>query len=160
MPTAKKPTRTAGGQLGVVVNNVVSLRATADADSERVTQALIGEPRLLLLDEPLINLDPRHQHEIVTLVRDVQRERGLTVIFTTHEINPLLGVLDRVLYLGGGAAALGTVEAVITGPVLSRLYNAPIEVVRLGGRIFVFSGAADLEANAHRHDDSGHSHDA
>lgn len=125
-----------------------------------LAQALIGEPRLLLLDEPLINLDPRHQHEIVTLVRDVQRERGLTVIFTTHEINPLLGVLDRVLYLGGGAAALGTVEAVITGPVLSRLYNAPIEVVRLGGRIFVFSGAADLEANAHRHDDSGHSHDA
>lgn len=125
-----------------------------------LAQALIGEPRLLLLDEPLINLDPRHQHEIVTLVRDVQRERGLTVIFTTHEINPLLGVLDRVLYLGGGAAALGPVEAVITGPVLSRLYNAPIEVVRLGGRIFVFSGAADLEANAHRHDDGGHSHDA
>ncbi len=125
-----------------------------------LAQALIGEPRLLLLDEPLINLDPRHQQEIVTLVRDVQRERGLTVIFTTHEINPLLGVLDRVLYLGGGAAALGPVEAVITGPVLSRLYNAPIEVVRLGGRIFVFSGAADLEANAHRHDDSGHSHDA
>jgi zinc/manganese transport system ATP-binding protein len=117
-----------------------------------LAQALIGEPRLLLLDEPLINLDPRHQQEIVTLVRDVQRERNLTVIFTAHEINPLLEALDRVLYLGGGAAALGSVETVITGPVLSRLYGAPIEVVRLKGRIFVFSGHANLEAEAHRHE--------
>ncbi len=124
-----------------------------------LAQALIGRPRLLLLDEPLVNLDPRHQREIVALVRDVQRDLGLTVIFATHEINPLLGALDRVLYLGGGAAALGTVEAVITGPVLSRLYGAPIEVVRLGGRIFVFSGAANLEAEAHLHEDGvSHAH--
>ncbi len=124
-----------------------------------LAQALIGRPRLLLLDEPLVNLDPRHQREIVALVRDVQRDLGLTVIFATHEINPLLGALDRVLYLGGGAAALGTVETVITGPVLSRLYGAPIEVVRLGGRIFVFSGAANLEAEAHLHEDGvSHAH--
>ena len=123
-----------------------------------LAQALIGHPRLLLLDEPLVNLDPRYQQEIVALVRDVQRDLGLTVIFVAHEINPLLGALDRVLYLGAGAAALGSVEEVITAPVLSRLYGVPIEVVRLGGRIFVFSGSANLEADAHLHEEGGQNH--
>ncbi len=125
-----------------------------------LAQALIGRPRLLLLDEPLISLDPHHQHGVVDLVKSVQRELGVTVLFSAHELNPLLGALDLVLYLGGGQAALGTVEEVITGPVLSRLYGAPIDVVRLGGRIFVMSGGHDMEHDAHRHDvaEAGHDH--
>ena len=120
-----------------------------------LAQALLGRPRLLLLDEPLISLDPNHQRGVVALVRDLQRELGLTVLFSAHELNPLLGALDRVLYLGGGHAALGAVEEVITGPVLSRLYGAPIEVVRLDGRIFVMSGDHEIERDDHRH---GHHH--
>ena len=85
-------------------------------------------------------------------MRRLQQELGITVLFCAHELNPLLGALDRVLYLGGGRAALGTVAEVITGPVLSRLYGAPIDVVRLGGRVFVMSGDHDLEHQAHRHD--------
>ncbi len=65
--------------------------------------------------------------------------------------------MDRVLYLGNGQAALGSVDEVITGPVLSRLYGSEIEVVRLHGRIFVMSGSHDLEHDEHRHDD-GHAH--
>lgn len=103
-------------------------------------QALLGRPRLLLLDEPLISLDPRHQHAMVALVRSVQRRLGITVLFSAHELNPLLGALDQVLYLGRGQAALGGVAEIITGPVLSRLYGAPIDVVRAGGRIFVVAG--------------------
>ena len=122
-----------------------------------LAQALIGQPRLLLLDEPLISLDPRHQAEVVALVASLQRTLGITVLFSTHELNPLLGAVDRVLYLGNGQAALGTVEAVITGPVLSRLYGAEIEVVRLGGRIFVMSGGHDMESAAHQHE-NGHGH--
>ena len=60
-------------------------------------------------------------------------------------------MLDRVLYLGGGRAAIGTVDQVITGPVLSRLYGAEIEVLRTGGRIFVMSGAHEVEHDQHRH---------
>jgi zinc/manganese transport system ATP-binding protein len=78
------------------------------------------------------------------------------VLFSAHEINPLLGALDRVLYLGNGQAALGTVEEVITGPVLSRLYGSDIEVVRVHGRIFVMSGGQDVEHDAHQHEHSGH----
>jgi zinc/manganese transport system ATP-binding protein len=116
-----------------------------------LAQAVIGDPRLLLLDEPLINLDPHHESEVVNLVKSLQRELGVTVLFSAHELNPLLGVIDRVLYLGGGRAALGTVDEVITGPVLSRLYGSNIEVVHVKGRIFVMSGGHDIERDAHRH---------
>ncbi len=123
-----------------------------------LAQALLGRPRLLLLDEPLISLDPRHQQEVVALVRRIQRELGISVLFSAHELNPLQGALDRVLYLGGGHAALGSVEEVFTGPVLSRLYDAEIEVVRAGGRVFVLSEGHDIERDAHRHEHDRHEH--
>ena len=115
-----------------------------------LAQALIGRPRLLLLDEPLISLDLHHQRGVVDLARSLQAELGISVLFSAHELNPLLGALDRVLYLGRGAAALGTVDEVITGPVLSRLYGSDIDVVRLNGRIFVMSGDREAE---HGHED-------
>jgi zinc/manganese transport system ATP-binding protein len=115
-------------------------------------QALLGEPKLLLLDEPLISLDLHFQQTAATLVRQIQQDRGITVLFTAHDLNPLLGVVDRVLYLGYGQAALGTVDEVITDAVLSRLYRTPIEVLRVGGRIVVVAGHGPVEAEAHRHD--------
>jgi zinc/manganese transport system ATP-binding protein len=95
-----------------------------------------------LLDEPLMSLDPRHQSGVVALVRRLQRDLGVTVLFSAHELNPLLGAMDRVLYLGSGQAALGTVAEVITGPVLTRLYGAPIDVVHAGNRVFVTAADA------------------
>ncbi len=124
-----------------------------------LAQALVGQPRRLLLDEPLINLDPNHQHAVVDLAKAVQAELGITVLFSAHELNPLLGVIDQVLYLGRGQAALGSVAEVITGPVLSRLYGAEIDVVEVKGRIFVMSGAHDVERDPHQHAHSGHDHD-
>ncbi len=106
----------------------------------RLAQALLGGPRLLLLDEPLAGLDLPHQKSVVTLVRRLQQSLGITVLFSAHDINPLLGAMDRVLYLGGGRAALGTVEDIISAPVLSGLYGAPIDVIRLENRIFVIHG--------------------
>ena len=123
------------------------LRALSGGERQLLllARALLGQPRLLLLDEPLLNLDPRHQHGIVALVRQLAQELGVTVLFSAHELNPLLGTIDRVLYLGGGHAAIGAVDEVITGPVLSRLYGSDIEVVRAGGRIFVMSGGQEVE---------------
>jgi zinc/manganese transport system ATP-binding protein len=130
------------------------LLETSGGERQRLllAQALLGRPRLLLLDEPLISLDPHHQRAVVELVRELQAELRITVLFSAHEINPLLDVLDRVLYLGNAQAALGRVDEVITGPVLSRLYGSEIEVVRMGKRIFVMSGGQDLERAEHRHD--------
>ncbi len=123
-----------------------------------LSQALLGRPKLLLLDEPLIHLDPTHQSGVVEIVSRLQKELGFAVLFSAHELNPLLNSIDRVLYLGGGKAVLGAVDEVITGPVLSRLYGSEIEVVRLGGRIFVMAGGVEVERQAHRHED-GHGHD-
>lgn len=116
-----------------------------------LAQALLGRPQLLLLDEPLVSLDPRHQQNVVELVRGIQQDLGISVLFSAHELNPLLSSLDRVLYMGSGQVALGTVEEVINGPSLSRLYGAPIEVVRLHEHIFVMSGTQDVERDVHRH---------
>ncbi len=134
------------------------LAETSGGERQRLllAQALLGRPRLLLLDEPLISLDPHHQRAVVELTRSLQQELGICVLFTAHELNPLLGALDRVLYLGHGQAALGTVDEVITGPVLSRLYGSQIEVVHLNGRIFVMSGGHDVERDAHQHEHHVH----
>jgi len=124
-----------------------------------LAQALMGNPKLLLLDEPLISLDARHQEVVIDVVRRIARERGITVLFSAHELNQLLGAIDKVLYLGNGHAALGTVDEVVTAPVLSRLYDTDIEVVRAAGHIFVMSRGRDVERDAHMHDhDHGHDH--
>jgi zinc/manganese transport system ATP-binding protein len=130
-----------------------SLAQLSGGERQRLllAQALLGEPRLLLLDEPLISLDPHHQRSVVELAKRIQRELRITVLFSAHELNPLLEALDRVLYLGNGQVALGTVEQVINGPALSRLYGSPIDVVHVNGRIFVMSGSLEIERDEHRH---------
>src|SRR6202030_4133344 len=111
------------------------LAETSGGERQRLllAQALVGHPRLLLLDEPLISLDPHYQGDVVALAKSLQGELGITILFSAHELNPLLGALDRVLYLGRGQAALGTVDEVITRTVLSRLYGSEIDVVRVKG---------------------------
>ena len=126
-----------------------------------IAQALVGMPKLLLLDEPLISLDPARQRSIVELVRAVSRELGIAVLFTAHEINPLLRAVDRVLYLGGGHAAIGTVDQVIDEQVLSNLYRTQVRVIRTSGRIFVIAedgSAVDGEGGHHHHDHDDHEH--
>jgi zinc/manganese transport system ATP-binding protein len=137
-----------------------SLSAMSGGERQRLllAQALIGEPKLLLLDEPLISLDARHQEVAIDVVRKACRARGITVLFSAHELNQLLGTLDRVLYLGNGQAVLGTVDEVITAPVLSQLYGTDIEVVRTHGHIFVMSRGREIEHGAHQHDHHGHDH--
>ena len=129
-----------------------------------LSQALLGRPRLLLLDEPLISLDPAHQKSVVEIARRLCDDLKVAILFSAHELNPLVNAIDRVLYLGAGSAVIGPVDEVVTGPVLSRLYGTQIEVVRLKDRYFVMAGDVDVERDAHRHDEShgsshGHSHD-
>jgi zinc/manganese transport system ATP-binding protein len=102
-----------------------------------IAQSLLTDPRLLLLDEPLSNLDIAHQREIVSLVARVCRTRHVSVILVAHDINPLLDVVDRVIYIANGRSAIGTPREVITGERLSKLYDAPVEVVSLRNRLFV-----------------------
>jgi zinc/manganese transport system ATP-binding protein len=102
-----------------------------------IAQALLTNPRLLLLDEPLANLDISREGEIVALITKVCRDRNVAVMLVTHDINPLLSVVDRVLYMANGKSALGTAEEVVTSQRLSQLYGSPVEVVQALDRLFV-----------------------
>ena len=94
-----------------------------------IAQALASRPRLLLLDEPLDSLDLPNQSAIAALVSRICREDGVTVVMVAHDVNPILGYLDRVVYIASGGAAAGTPHEVITSETLSRLYATPIEVL-------------------------------
>jgi zinc/manganese transport system ATP-binding protein len=94
-----------------------------------IAQALASRPRLLLLDEPLDSLDLPNQSAIAALVSRICREDGVTVVMVAHDVNPILGYLDRVVYIASGGAAAGTPREVITSETLSRLYATPIEVL-------------------------------
>ncbi|MEV4300835.1 metal ABC transporter ATP-binding protein [Microbispora rosea] len=106
----------------------------------RIAQALATDPALLLCDEPLLALDPHHQHAIVDLLDRRRRAHGTAVLFVTHELNPVLPLVDRVLYLAGGRFRVGTPDEVMKSSVLSDLYGGPVEVVRAHGR-YLIAGA-------------------
>lgn len=108
-----------------------------------LAHALVSEPRLLLLDEPLANLDPASTHDIVALLGQVCTDRGVAVVLTAHDMNPLLPVMDRIVYLADGRAAVGTTDEVARTDVLTELYGRPIQVIHAEGRVLVVAGDAE-----------------
>ncbi len=119
----------------------------------RVAQALVGDPQLLLCDEPLLSLDLSQQQVVSELIDRRRREAHTAVIFVTHDINPVLPIVDRVLYLVAGRWVIGAPQEILTSTTLSQLYDAPVEVLRIKGRIIVMGGGEDLhtEPGAHHH---------
>jgi zinc/manganese transport system ATP-binding protein len=105
-----------------------------------IAHALIGRPRLLLLDEPLANLDLRSEQGIVAVLARLARERDIAVLISAHDMNPLMAETDRIVYVAGGKAAAGRTDEVVRPEVLSALYGSPVEVLRVHGRVLVVSG--------------------
>lgn len=120
----------------------------------RIAQALATDPVLLLCDEPLLDLDPANARLVSALIDQRRRESGTAVLFVTHEVNPVLPYVDRVLFLVDGRFRIGTVAEVMTSETLSELYRADIQVVRVGGQYVVVGEHADHSDHA-----SGHAHD-
>jgi zinc/manganese transport system ATP-binding protein len=119
-----------------------------------IAQALVRNPELLILDEPLDSLDLPNQISAAALIRRICTSERISVLLVAHDVNPLLGYLDRVIYLAGGRALAGTVEEVITAPKLTSLYGAPIEVLRTSdGRLVVVGLPEAPHHHGHRHDD-------
>lgn len=118
----------------------------------RIAQALAAEPRLLLCDEPLLSLDLPHQRMVSDLVDGARRRLDLGVLFVTHDINPILDKVDRVLYIANNQFRIGRPEDVLTTEVLSGLFDARVEVIHHNGRIIVV-GVPDHDPYHHVQDD-------
>ncbi len=107
----------------------------------RIAQALVGDPQLLLCDEPLAHLDLRHQGEITELIGGWHARSGRTVVFVTHDVNPVLGFVDRVLFVVNGRWAAGSPDEILTSERLTELYGSHVDVLRVHGRILVVGDA-------------------
>lgn len=116
----------------------------------RVAQALADDPVLLLCDEPLLSLDLQHQRGVSELIDERRRSAGTAVVFVTHDVNPVLEMVDRVLYLADGSFRAGTPDEVLRSEVLTELYGTPVEVFRTGGRVIV-AGIPDAQTHLHEH---------
>lgn len=112
----------------------------------RVAQALVGDPSVLLCDEPLLSLDLANQRLVAELVDKRRREHDTAVLFVTHEINPILPLVDRVLYLVDGEFRIGTPDEVMTSATLSELYGTEVEVLRVRDRLVVVGTGDDMDA--------------
>lgn len=117
----------------------------------RIGQALAGDPKLLLFDEPLLSLDLAHQRAVSELIDRERRARGAGVLFVTHDINPVLQMVDRVLYLAGGRFRIGAPDEVLRGSVLSELYGSPVDVITSRGRIIVIGAPDDPHGHDHQY---------
>lgn len=130
----------------------VGLLSGGEQQRLRVGQALADDPRLLLCDEPLTSLDLANQQAVVRLIDRHRRERDAAVLLVTHDINPVLAHVNRILYIAHGRFTLGTPDQVLTSETLSDLYGAPVFVTRAGGRLVVV-GAPDADESHHHHDE-------
>ncbi|MDQ1526842.1 MAG: zinc/manganese transport system ATP-binding protein [Microbacteriaceae bacterium] len=115
----------------------------------RVAQSIAGDPRLLLCDEPLLSLDLNHQRGVSELINEQRKVLDTAVVFVTHDVNPILGMVDRVLYLAGGRFRIGTPDEVLRSEVLSYMYDTPVEVIRSRGRIVVLGAPEGYGVHDH-----------
>ncbi|MEM9727292.1 MAG: metal ABC transporter ATP-binding protein [Myxococcota bacterium] len=125
----------------------VGLLSGGEQQRVMIAHALISRPRLLLLDEPLANLDITNSHEVVKLLSHIATDQNIAIVLTAHDMNPLLQAMDRIVYLAGGRAASGTTAEVVRSETLSDLYGHPVEVVHAGGRVLVVAGECADDEN-------------
>ncbi|HUD06695.1 MAG TPA: ABC transporter ATP-binding protein [Candidatus Saccharimonadales bacterium] len=121
----------------------IGLLSGGEQQRLRIAQALLGKPSLLLCDEPLLSLDLKSQQAISSLIDSYRKKFNTAVMFVTHDINPVLDMVDRVLYLVGGKWAIGKPNDVLTTKTLSRLYGIPVDVLRVRNRVIVVNTSGD-----------------
>jgi zinc/manganese transport system ATP-binding protein len=136
----------------------VGLLSGGEQQRLRIAQALLGDPKVLLCDEPLLALDLASQRAVTRLIDHRRQSAGTPVLFVTHEINPVLPYVDRILYLVRGKWAIGTPAEILTSERLSDLYGIEVDVIKVRNRYLVVSADDEMptEPGAHAHHDHGH----
>jgi zinc/manganese transport system ATP-binding protein len=114
-----------------------------------IAHALIRQPQLLVLDEPLANLDLRAITEIVSLLHHLAKDQNIAVLISAHDMNPLLHAMDRIVYLAQGRAAAGRAQDIVRTEILSKLYGTHIDVLNVHGRVLVIAAGGDDDHAVH-----------
>jgi zinc/manganese transport system ATP-binding protein len=128
----------------------VGLLSGGEQQRLRIASAIVDDPQLILADEPLSSLDLASQRQVADVLDERRRAVGSSVVVVTHDINPLLRHVDRVLYLAGGRWTAGTPDEVLTSERLSALYDVDVDVVRVRDHVIIV-GAPDQPMAAHHH---------
>jgi zinc/manganese transport system ATP-binding protein len=136
---AKERLNTVIGDVGAssYADSPIGLLSGGEQQRLRIAQALVGEPRLLLCDEPLLSLDISSQQTVTGLINAYRREHDAAVLFVTHEVNPVLPYVDKLLYIANGKWVLDTPDKVLNSSTLSTLYGSPVEVLHVHNRVLV-----------------------
>ncbi len=123
------------------------IRELSGGQQQRVfiARALLGQPELLLMDEPTSGVDVRTRHEVLHLLDDLHRD-GLAIVLTTHDLNGMAAHLPHLVCLNTEVIGQGTPRQVLTAEVLERTYGAPMEVLEHAGMPMVL----DHYESAHR----------
>ncbi len=139
------------GQVGATAYADMPVATLSGGEQQRVrvAQAIAAKPKLLLCDEPLSSLDLHHQRAISELINEQRRLLNTAVIFVTHDVNPVLPFVDRVLYLAGGRFRIGTPDEVLRSEVLTDLYNTPVDVIHSRGRVAVLGAPEGYGVHDH-----------
>lgn len=127
----------------------IGLLSGGEQQRLRIAQSLLSKPKLLFCDEPLSSLDLKSQQSVSQLIDGYRKKTGAAVLFVTHDINPVLDMVDRVLYLANGKWAIGTPDEVLTTESLSKLYGTPVDVVKVRGRILVVNAGEAVHHHVH-----------
>ena len=98
-----------------------------------IARALATGANFLVLDEPTDGMDLKSTHGILGLMRRLNREEGLTVVFVSHQLNEVANYVDRLLVIDEGRYDFGPVEEVLTADHLQRIYQVPVVVDRVAG---------------------------
>lgn len=130
----------------------VAMLSGGEQQRVRVGQSIAAHPQLLLCDEPLLSLDLHHQRSVSELINAQRTALNTAVIFVTHDVNPILPYVDRVLYLAGGTYTVGTPDEVLRSDVLSAMYGTPVDVIRSKGRLAVLGAPDGFGPHDHPHD--------
>ena len=125
-------------------NDPVTTLSGGEQQRVRIAQAIASDPALLLCDEPLLSLDLAHQRSVSELIDEQRRRLNTAVLFVTHDVNPVLSMVDRVLYLAGGRFTIGTPTEVLRSDVLSALYGTPVDVLESRGHVVVVGGGDEV----------------
>lgn len=135
-------------------NMPIGLLSGGEQQRLRIAQAIVGEPKVLLCDEPLLSLDLNSQRTIINALNDYRNRTDASIVFVTHEINPVLPFVNRVLYIANGKWVIDTPEKVLQSDILTNLYGSPVDVLKHNGRLLVIGAdeATHTTEGAHHED--------